>query len=199
MTRDLALIGVSLGAGVSVYVLLAVPRWLFTSLNRGCVWQLRDGMFEDRRVGVLPDEPAIDELIGRLEGMILLLPSVNALRIARMTPDDASVEVAKKFWAFLGELRDLPKVEWYINESQRLLLRQYFTGTWGGLLLGMKDRRMFLDAVGRRRWHRLYEMKARGAATQVRQEESQEIGRIVGSTAPWPPPARHRRELIAAS
>jgi hypothetical protein len=37
--------------GVAWLAVLALPKWLLTSMNRGCMWELRDEVFDGWRRG----------------------------------------------------------------------------------------------------------------------------------------------------
>src|SRR5205809_1023654 len=91
--RDLGVLGACLAAGAGVYVVLITPSWLFLGMNRSCLWQVRDEVFDARRTGELADAPSVEWLIESIESMIIALRFVTAGQMwlaARRRP--ASVE-----------------------------------------------------------------------------------------------------------
>lgn len=129
-----------LSTGVAVYAVLTLPSWLFASMNRSTLWRLRDQTFDARRFGLLPDTAYVEAFIRHIETAIVVLPKITALQVwwlgryfkrPSQTPHidvlfgelpDGTVAAKHAFAEIQGELR-------------RIFVRQYFVGSWSGLLL----------------------------------------------------------------
>lgn len=124
----------SLAVALPVFILLTLPGRLFSSINRNCLWQIRDGIFDARRQKKLPDSAAVDALIERAEAYIALGTKVSPLEMWWL----------KKRYRHGGEVAEpslddmtLPQRQRYEDFSRGLnfiLMRQYMTGSWSGLL-----------------------------------------------------------------
>lgn len=127
-----------------LYAVITVPRWLFTSLNRGCMWELRDDISLAWINGDLPREEPTQQLVRRVEkgiGFAHLLSPPSLRRIQALIDhvgwtDDAEL-------ASLDDLRrvveawpkdQLDRYQAYVARFEFLLRRQYFTGSWAGVV-----------------------------------------------------------------
>lgn len=149
-----ALVLVSLATGGAVVLGATVPTWLFSSMNRGCLWRLRDEVYDARLDGRLAHVDAVDRLLDRIETLIVIAPKVSVLQlwwlrrrfaIQRSTEDpylkakDLNADEARLFFAFQYELA-------------RIVTRQYFFGSWSGLLLVVPRRLPIAIATLRQPW-----------------------------------------------
>jgi hypothetical protein len=123
--------------GVAFYAVITLPSWLLTSINRGSLWRLRDNLFDARRHGDLPDSKCVAELLELMERMIVVTGHASALQLwwARrrlawdeeqfyppLSPDDLAADAARTFMR-------------YQHDLVHIVMRQYMTGSWSGLLL----------------------------------------------------------------
>lgn len=136
----LAALWVSAAGGLAIYALLTLPTWLFSSMNRSTLWCLRDRVFDGRWSGDLPDIPEVDDLITYLEDLIVALPRLTAFKVwwfHRYHSDVINRTRRSDYFGALAKSTPLnePYVDLLHNELRRIILRQYFLGSWHGLLL----------------------------------------------------------------
>lgn len=130
------------------------PRWLFTSMNRGRLWELRDKVVDQRRYGHLPRSREVDMLIGDIERGIVLTSFITPLNVWRISRararivssglEDASAMHDRRPLSG-GSLQDCQRYDSAYDKLDRLLVRQLFTGSWQGLLLTVW---LLLRAIG---------------------------------------------------
>lgn len=194
-----ASIWVDLTAGMAVYAFLTLPAWLLAPMNRSTLWCLRDRVFDSRRRGELPDEPAVDQFILRLERFIVALPRISAIQLWWFYRKHMK-GVATKPLPVARLKNDNPAAQRYFavlqDELARIVLRQYLIGSWSGLL-GVAPRHFGdLRAVLRRRtdldeWSKVH---GRGTSHWSDHEVVVEVENVV-------PHLGHRRknDLITAA
>jgi hypothetical protein len=128
---------ICLGVGIAFYGLVSFPMWFVTSLNRGCIWRLRDQVSEGRRQGRYPNVDQADELIHRAEVLILLMPEIRATRLWWRRRSMRAMEKhnsARVYVLSPDEINPdspLGRHEW---ELTAVVLRQYLFGSWSAML-----------------------------------------------------------------
>lgn len=133
--KSMGLIWLCWSVGVAMYAFVTIPTWLFASMNRGTLWSLRDCVFDARRTGLLPDRPEVETFHDRLEGMILVLPSITALQVwwlDRHLPrgtEPLRFELPANCPA--AQRRRFAVAQ---DELERIIVRHYLFGSWSGLL-----------------------------------------------------------------
>lgn len=206
--RDLALVGALVGGGAGVYVVLITPSWLFLGMNRSCLWGIRDEVFDARRQGLLADIKDVELLIDRIEFFIVCLPFLSPVSLARLTRQ-VHVEPEEGFLGLrLDELstEQRAKAQRFVDETLRVLVRNYFTSTWTGLLFFALVHPGDLKLTMRpAQWHAYMqaqaERRARAGAVAETLSESEEITRRIISATPSLPrrEAERRADLMAAA
>lgn len=199
MMRDVGLIAAGLGIAGGVYVILITPSWLFTGMNRSCLWEVRDEIFAARMRGRLSDVPAVDALLGRLENAIVLMPNLTPgmgwWLLRRSGVDERTAPRMFLEEIELDELKPHQQalvVAW-IHETRRILIRQYMTGSWPALAFYVVVERHALRTVlSRARWQRF--------VSDVERIDTEELERIIDSTTRQVTGTerRQRDDLIAA-
>lgn len=119
-------------AGVAVYALLTLPTWLLGSMNRSTLWRLRDRVFDERRSGRLPDTEDVQEFITYLETLIIVLPKISAFQVWWFNRFHGHLLPASTRPEALLDQRCPARFQ---DVLHRIILRQYFVGSWSGLVL----------------------------------------------------------------
>ena len=129
--------------GFVAYGLARLPSWLFTSINRGSLWTWRDLVFDWRTDGTLPDAPETERVLSMIEDHILTFEQYTPMRSMRVqwvlrrrgtnaNDDDGFVHPSD--WT----LRERETLMLCQSALALLVVRQYFTGSWSGLLASIR-------------------------------------------------------------
>ena len=154
--NEIVALWVCASAGVAVYAALTLPTWLFASMNRSALWRLRDRAFDARLHGLVPDTPEVDAFIKRLEAFVVVLPRLGALQVGWLNKHHSgsageAVPKLSQSAAFRDDATALQRIAVLEDELGRIVLRQYFIGSWSGLLLVAPRHSRDVRAVLRRR------------------------------------------------
>jgi hypothetical protein len=118
-------------------------------MNRGCLWRLRDELYDARLEGHLPEVDCVGRLLDRIEMFIVIAPRISAFqlwwlrkRFSIQRTDDVllKAEEMDREQAFAFTAFQLRLV--------RIVTRQYLTGSWSGLLLaGSRNQRLLVSTL----------------------------------------------------
>lgn len=157
---DVNLLLVLFSLGVTWLAVLGLPKWLLTSSNRTCMWELRDDVFDHWRQGRISTD-SLDYLLGQIDTAIVAARYLTPFNIwmweramQRFTP--AELRRTAKF---------RPEMPQNVSPDERavlreklgrlnlLLARQLFTGSWAGIfmLAWLLARSRWSDAVSMKR------------------------------------------------
>lgn len=133
------------------YAVLTLPQWFATSMNRGALWALRDHVYDARRVGDLPRDPAVAARIEMIEAAIDVLPTLTPTRIPRVARSAPLIADPSPDWMTAGETE--MRLVLVDSEFVRILSRHLVTGSWPGVAIGLFSRngRSLLSLVATRR------------------------------------------------
>lgn len=119
------------------YAVLTLPRWLFTSLNRGCMWQLRDQVFSEYRRGLFPRNNDAEDFLKEIERAIVSaqwLTPVNLQRAASMFHRLPEPERHALLHPSGSQPTATDPLYLYKKRLHNLVTRQVMTGSWNGMI-----------------------------------------------------------------
>lgn len=142
---------IAIMTGVGVAAVVSMPRWLFSSINRGYMWGLRDDIFDAQGVTLPARSEAVESLVEQLENLIMTFPGPTPLQlrwwIKRVSPE--------AMWTH-REPTDLSSTETeafrqFEHRMECIVIRQFLTGSWGALVF-----------VAPRRWREYVRLREAG-------------------------------------
>lgn len=171
---DVALLVVSIGAGMGVYALCRMPSWLLMPINRSSLWRIRDAAFDSRRRGELPDDEATERLIREVETLILGLPILTPATMWVIGREGATSGTFRSTMELLdlsthGPLWDLK------CDAERVLMRQFLTGSWSALFSNATRHRDLLPLIWTRKWEGFVEFRRQLAADPAESDIAAQI------------------------
>lgn len=143
-------------AGVVWVAIFTIPRWLFTSITRGRLWQLRDRIYDENRRGdFVGHEAEAGELIRLVEHAIVAIPFLtlgNVRRFGRLLDAMPADERPHRIDPDMGGSLQLVERREHLHH---LLRQQLLAGSWGGIVLtaGALGSELAKRMIGRRPRH----------------------------------------------
>lgn len=141
-----------LSAGLVWAAIVTLPRWLFTSINRGRLWELRDRIYDETRAGTFEGhEEQARFVIGFVERLIIVTPSLTprnvrlVSRTLRALPAEERRRRVERIEALLTAAPS--RLIEHRERALELLNYQIFMGSWNGLRVAVQ----VIGAAGVRR------------------------------------------------
>ncbi|MGI8806471.1 MAG: hypothetical protein ACR2KK_01195 [Acidimicrobiales bacterium] len=119
-----------------------MPRWLITSIHRGRLWELRDQIYDEVRLGCFGgEEERARSLIAFTEQAIVAVPYFTPGNLRRtskhlnaLSDADRRKALRRARWLEGGS----PRLLGHRERLHRILNQQLLTGSWRGILITVR-------------------------------------------------------------
>lgn len=172
--REAVVVAVSVAAGMGCYALCRMPSWLLMPINRSSLWRIRDAAFDARRRGELPDDGATGRFIREIETVIVGLPMLTPATMWIIRRDGVPDDSPRSPMQLLDLTVQAPL--WDLKcDADRVLLRQFLTGSWSALFFNATRHRDLLPVVWTRKWGGFVEFQRRLASDPAESDIAAQI------------------------